>query len=328
MLKVFATYVPGMSIEDLRALFEAGLAGARFIYKDIEAHNFVDKLAAYEGSLSSADPRGFVVIVDLPGTKPRIGVLNPPMTLKRGMHLDLSTAVSGSTIQINNVTAAQFNRIRVGHRLLIADDSIELVVTRKDDDEIQCECVSATATLRAGRSIVFPDSDIANLPLGSTDRRLLKSGELQRRGFKVAVSFCDSPTVVRQLTDRYHVELRNIIPKIEAVLPKQVLSETIAGCEYAMLGRGDLSAINEARDWFSFQLTFIETCFELKVEPIIGTGLFPSLSESGRPTISEVSDVGYLLRAGVRSFLIAGDVSFTNPGQVLSHIKEMSDSLG
>jgi pyruvate kinase len=326
-IKVFTTYVPGMSINELGSLVEQGMAGVRFIYKETEAVSFISKVKTYEGHFNSVTNRKFLVMIDLPGTKPRIGYLDTPITLKRSMPLNLSIYKSAESIHITNLDKEKFQKIAVNDRILIADDSIELKVTKKEETYLQCISVLTNGILRAGRSIVFPDSEIKNSALSAHDRKLLSSFDLCKYNFKLAISFCHSNKIVQTLTENYDIDRKNIIPKIETVMSKDALSEIIRGCEYAMLGRGDLSVVNSASEWFVFQLLFIKTCQENFVEPIVGTGIFPSLSQNNRPKISEISDVGFLLKMGVTAFLIADDVSFTNPLQVLRQINELNDFI-
>lgn len=315
-----------MSIRELESLILGGISGARFIFKESETSSFIRKVNQYKEYFQNTNPDKFTLIIDLPGTKPRIGHLETPITLKKGMSLNFSI-FNHSEIKISNLDRQQFYKIKVGHKLSIADDSIELKVISRNAKYFQCESLTTNGILRGGRSIVFPDSGIVNSALSVQDIKLLKSLKSNKFDFKIAVSFCHSPKVIQTLVKNYKIKIENIIPKIETVMSKEKLIAIIKNCEYAILGRGDLSVAHLGYEWFSFQLLFINTCLDYKVEPVIGTGLFPSLSQSNRPKISEISDAGFLIQMGVKSFLIADDVSFTNPSQVVKQFQDLYNSL-
>jgi pyruvate kinase len=70
---------------------------------------------------------------------------------------------------------------------------------------------------------------------------LLADERLPRGKYLVAISFCHSKDAVDIVNHYFKIPLKNIIPKIEAVLDENVLRQIIHGVDFAMLGRGDLS---------------------------------------------------------------------------------------
>nr|WP_294859789.1 pyruvate kinase [uncultured Fluviicola sp.] len=324
MIKTYLTYSRNLGDfkPDLVGLSEKGLYGLRLIHKGKSTEEFIARIQEIL-TYNQTYHLNLEILVDLPGEKPLIGNVGTGFNVEKGRVYNLCDEkpdlAANEIPTLNFLTKIERTKVFPGDICSIADGEVDMKIISMDDRSITCEALNSFF-LTSNRSFGIKGNKLPARPISKDDRQLLeelKSLEISKV-IKILVSFvtkADQVTDVKKISPDFQV-----ISKVENVIPESDLEEIIQVSDGIMLGRGDLISTSKMSDVFPFQKSVIEKCHALKKDLILATGFFGDLKNSGKPSISDLMDFGFLRNMNVESFLIAGSNANQYPVETLNLI--------
>lgn len=307
---------------DLNELSQKGLWGIRLINKGKTAEEFIARIEEIL-ELNRSNNLKTDILVDLPGEKALIGNVGQGIPVEKGKIYDLHT--ENQVLIENNIPTTGFlpqldrTKISEGDIVSIADGELEMKIINLNGHPVRCEALNSFF-LTSNRSFTIKGNKLPVKPVSAHDLELLE--QLAESGYsgkvKILVSFVTKIShveYVRQLVPGFHV-----VSKIETIIPSTDLEETIRASDSIMLGRGDLTSTSKMNEVFAFQKKVIELCKTNDKELILATGLFGDLKNTGKPSISDLMDFGFLRDMKVNAFLITGSNANKYPFETLDLI--------
>lgn len=307
---------------DLIELSKKGLYGLRLINKGKSIAEFIARIQEIL-TYSQAHDLNLEILVDLPGEKPLIGNIGNGFNVEKGgtyILCDEKQVLATNEIPtLNFLKEVDRSKVFPGDILSIADGEVDMKIVLMNDQSITCEALNSFF-LTSNRSFGIKGNKLPARPISGNDRQLLEEIKLLEisKSIKILVSFvtqADQVKGVMEISPDFQV-----ISKIENVISESDLEEIIQVSDGIMLGRGDLISTSKMSDVFPFQKRVIEKCRVLNKELILATGLFGDLKNSGKPSISDRMDFGFLRSVNVESFLIAGSNANQFPFETLDLI--------
>lgn len=220
---------------------------------------------------------------------------------------DGSEATTREVIRLN--VPAIVGDIPVGARLLIADGELELRVTAKSDDELQC-LFTVGGALRARKSVNVPGVAVDLPAVTERDRRFIEWAVGHDVDF-IAHSFVRSArdvAAVQRILDAHRSPIK-IISKIENREGLDRIDEIIEASYGIMVARGDLGVELPAEAIPNTQRRIVEKCICAKRPVIIATQMLYSMVHSPRPTRAEVSDVASAIYERVDAVMLSDETA-------------------
>lgn len=307
---------------DLIELSKKGLYGLRLINKGKSKEEFIARIQEIL-TYNRVHDLNLEILIDLPGEKPLIGNVGNGFQVEKGGSYSLCD--EKQDLAANEIPTLNFlkeiDRANVfpGDILSIADGELDMKIVLMHEHSIICEAQNAFL-LTSNRSFGIKGNKLPARPISTNDQQLLDELKLSEisKSVKILISFVTRASQVKsvkQISPNFQV-----ISKIENVIPESDLEEIIRVSDGMMLGRGDLISASKMSDVFPFQKKVIEKCMTLNKELILATGLFGDLKNSGKPSISDIMDFGFLRSLQVESFLIAGSNANQFPFETLDLI--------
>jgi pyruvate kinase len=279
--------------ETIAAMIRAGMDVARLntshgsMAEHARSVELVRMVAAQEGK-----PVG--VLMDLGGPKLRTGATadGSPLLLVRGDSVRV-TGISSSplagtlTIDYPHLTTD----VAVGERVLIDDGNVELAVESVTADCLECRVVHG-GSLKPGRGVTFPQSNLTMKALTERDRQAIVAGVAAGVDL-FALSFVADASDIIETRD-FIASLGADIPivaKIERRRAIENLDAILAEADGAMVARGDLGVELAPEDVPVQQRRIIGSAARNMIPVITATQMLESMVTSPRPTRAESSDV-------------------------------------
>lgn len=306
MLDIYTTWIAERGVNKvLLSALREGLSGVRLILKGMDEISW-EVLDSFCYDIRRIEPL-FKIMVDLPGTKPRLGHLEHTLNLSYGDTIELAYTSEMSANQIPTECLVQYSdSIECGHHLLVNDGKTTFKVTGKTRQAISITLVDESATIISGRSINLPDSETVFSALSDIDIQSiekLKSREIN----SIAISMVNFPSNmenVKVIMEKEGVE-SELIAKIETPFGIDNVNEIAVMSDSMMIARGDMTTLCGENRVFTGQNKVISAAVKHNKDIIAATGILSSLSFSHVPSIGDVCDVSYLLSLGVNRFLIS-----------------------
>jgi pyruvate kinase len=307
---------------NLIELSKKGLHGLRLINKGKTIEEFVARIEEIR-SYDQLHNLNLEILIDLPGEKALIGNVGTGFNIEKGetyILCDEKENLAANEIPtLNFLERIDRTKVFPGDICSIADGEVDMKIVSMDEQGIVCEAQNSFL-LTSNRSFSIKGNKLPAKPISQNDQNLLDELKLLdiSKDLKILVSFVTQATqvsYVKEISPNFEV-----ISKIEDVIPDPDLEEIIRVSDGVMLGRGDLISTSKMSDVFPFQKNVIEKCSVLKKELILATGLFGDLKNSGKPSISDIMDFGFLRSLNVEAFLIAGSNANQFPFETLDLI--------
>ncbi len=302
----------------LTEMVEAGLNVARlnFSHGTYEQHakmlNTIRGIAKKHGKVVS-------ILQDLQGPRIRIGDIGKkPRFLVKGEKVIITTSrISSNSVKLPITYNKLHQEIKHGHRILIVDGLINLVVEKVVGRDIHCE-VHVGGEVNTHKGINLPDTNIKISSLTEKDREDLVFGVQHQVDF-CGLSFVRSAKDVlelRKLLDAAAKKLKiknhypvQIIVKIERKEAIDNLDEIIDVTDGVMVARGDLGIELPAEDVPLLQKMIIEKCLQKSKPVIVATQMLDSMIVNPRPTRAEVSDVANAVIDHADAVMLSGETA-------------------
>lgn len=309
--KIVATLGPATADEAVvRQLIDAGVDVFRLnmAHGDRAGHReLCDRVRA---AAAAADAQ-VAVLADLAGPKIRVGDFpGGSIDLADGGAVTVTSRDEpgdASTIPIGYGTLS--DEVEPGHRLLLDDGKLELLVEAVVGEDVTCTVVHG-GRLAVRKGVNFPDTALS--VSAPTDNDLADARFAVELGVDfLGLSFVRSADDVRRL--RTYVESVGgdvpIVAKIEKPEALGCAAEIFEVADAVMVARGDLGVEVPLENVPAAQDELVEIG-RLRNKPvIIATQMLDSMMAHPRPTRAEVSDVAHAVSSGTDAVMLSGETA-------------------
>ncbi len=294
--KVIATVGPACSTSDqITALANAGADVLRINC----SHQSTQQISELIDRIRSAAP-SVAILVDIQGPKHRY--IGSEQMLNNGALITFAL----SDIGLSTTTDAREQGIEVGHRVLLNDGRLEVVIEKVGRDSIEVRVVQG-GELKTGKGVNMPDTEVTDDLLTAKDRSDIavaraKSVEV------VALSFVQKPQDIEQVRELVGANVM-VVAKIERPQALERISEICAVSDGVMAARGDLGVELPFEVVPAAQHRIARTALTQGVISICATEMLESMTTSTRPTRAEVADVTGAVRDGFDAVMLSGETA-------------------
>ncbi len=308
--KIICTIGPSSEdVKTLRAMIRAGMDVARLNFSH-GTHQTHEKVFNRVRSLSKELDTPVAVIQDLQGIKIRITDVEAPFRLSKGKEIIVKAGrekTSPESIFIDY--PALLKDVRKGHRILIDDGLITLVVKKRMKDSLVA-LVKEGGTISSRKGVNLPDSSVSLSPFTDKDRDDLSFG-LHLGIDYVALSFVTSHKEVKALRNwmqqrGYDVPIIAKIERPEAVADIDRIVDVVDGI---MVARGDLGVEMSPEEVPLIQKELIKKANENGKIVITATQMLESMRHHTRPTRAEATDVANAVIDGSDALMLSAETS-------------------
>jgi pyruvate kinase len=251
------------------------------------------------------------IIGDIQGPKIRIGDVDGVVLLENGARFEITTEpVMGNAERVSTPFVALPKEVQVGHRILINDGLVELVVTAVDDHRVITRVLHG-GPLSSKKGMNFPDSELT-IPAITEKDRIDVAFAVEHQVDYIAASFIRRRSDIEELRDLLTSlggESIYVIAKLEKPQAIDNLEEILAVSDGVMVARGDLGVelppedvpvvqkriLNEASRWGRFAIT--------------ATQMLESMTTNARPTRAEASDVANAIFDGSDAVMLSAETA-------------------
>jgi pyruvate kinase len=294
--KIIATVGPACSTSDqITALANAGADVLRINC----SHQSTQQISELIDRIRSAAP-SVAILVDIQGPKHRY------IGSEQMLHSGALITFALSDIGLSTTTDAREQGIEVGHRVLLNDGRLEVVIEKVGRDSIEVRVVQG-GELKPGKGVNMPDTEVTDDLLTAKDRSDIavaraKSVEV------VALSFVQKPQDIEQVRELVGANVM-VVAKIERPQALERISEICAVSDGVMAARGDLGVELPFEVVPAAQHKIARTALTQGVISICATEMLESMTTSTRPTRAEVADVTGAVRDGFDAVMLSGETA-------------------
>ena len=294
--KVIATVGPACSTsEQITALANAGADVLRINC----SHQSTQQISELIDRIRSAAP-SVAILVDIQGPKHRY------IGSEQMLHSGALITFALSDIGLSTTTDAREQGIEVGHRVLLNDGRLEVVIEKVGRDSIEVRVVQG-GELKTGKGVNMPDTEVTDDLLTAKDRSDIavaraKSVEV------VALSFVQKPQDIEQVRELVGANVM-VVAKIERPQALERISEICAVSDGVMAARGYLGVELPFEVVPAAQHKIARTALTQGVISICATEMLESMTTSTRPTRAEVDDVTGAVRDGFDAVMLSEETA-------------------
>ncbi len=305
--RIVATIGPAsQSPEILEALIGAGMDVARLN----ASHSSLDELQVRFDRIreaSRASGRHVAVLLDLPGPKMRVGVMEPGTTLVSGSDFRLESApCTGDSTHACVEYPGLASDLSPGDRILLDDGALELETVSVDEGTVTTRVILG-GPLSSNKGVNVPGVTLAIESITETDRELAAWGV--RVGIDlVAQSFVRTAADVEELRACTGPDLP-IVAKIEKHEATQNIAAIIDAADAVMVARGDLGVETAPEHVPVLQARIVEAARSAGKPVIVATQMLESMRTSPRPTRAEASDVATAIFEGADAVMLSAETA-------------------
>lgn len=248
------------------------------------------------------------ILADLQGPKIRTGKLQEGfIDLKVGDKIWINTQNDfiGNKEEISTTYTNFIKDVDVGHKVLIDDGKISMVVIEKKDDKVLLE------TLTAGR---LKDNKGINLPATPVSAPALTEKDIEDLKFAlslgvdyIALSFVRRAEDLLLARSFMKDSFAGLIAKIERPEAIRNLEDIIENCDGIMIARGDLGVEMDTEQVPILQKEIIKKLNIIGKPVITATQMLESMIENPRPTRAEASDVANAVLDGTDAVMLSAE---------------------
>ena len=300
----------GPAVED-DAVLDRLIGSGASVLRINGSHGNRDSHSAWFDRIREAEARAgrpIGILFDLPGPKLRLkGLQDGPRDLAAGDTVVLGETDAGTDLQVN--VEGLLACLSPGHRVLIDDGMVRLLVEAVDGDRATCRVMTA-GTVSQGKGVNLPDS---NPPLQVPTERDLEMAvwAVSRGADLLAQSFVGEASHLQAL--------RKVLPsgegqviliaKVERPVAVDNLESIVQEADAVMVARGDLGVEMEIATVPMVQRRILAETKRLGRPCIVATQMLQSMMESASPTRAEAGDVATAIRDGADAVMLSGETS-------------------
>jgi pyruvate kinase len=301
--KLVATIGPA-SVDRVPELLAAGMDVARVNL----SHGTDADHALAIGRVREADPTA-AVLVDLPGSKIRLGDLVEPvvqLTTGQGFVLRPSDDSPGDASGAHIAYPGLGEDLHPGDRVLLADGAAELRVLSAGPD-VRTEVVRG-GPIRSRAGVSVPSERLSRPTLTEEDRRDAPRAAALGASY-LAQSFVRRANDIGELRALMGSAALPIVAKIETRAAVGDFDEVARAADAVMIARGDLGVELPFEEVPIIQKQLVRRALDLGVPAIVATQMLESMVAAPRPTRAEASDVANAIFDGADAILLSAETA-------------------
>ena len=198
---------------------------------------------------------------------------------------------------------------KAGHRVLIDDGQIELIVESVEADEVRCR-IETGGVLRNNKGVNLPDTIAALDDIDYDSSRELRFAVAEQVDY-LALSFVRNAAEVKQIESQMKALGAEIpiIAKIESREGVDNIEEIIEATSGIMVARGDLGVELDMSEGPTIQKRIIRATVSNGKPVITATQMLDSMERNPRPTRAEASDVANAIYDGSSAVMLSGETA-------------------
>ncbi len=319
LTRIVATVGPASSTPaTIEALIRAGVAVVRLnlSHGSIEGHA---RTLAMVRDAEAATGIITAVLADLPGPKIRVGrAPEDGIALQVGQVVRIrpgDVCTLGAEPMLACTYAGIVDDAEPGHRILIDDGAVRLLVIDRRDGSLVCTTLTA-GVVKTAKGINMPDSLVRADPI--TERDIVGAEFAATSGVDfVGMSFVQDPEDVRRLAARIASACKRIgratppqiVAKIERPQAIEHVEAIVSAADAVMVARGDLGVEMDLAKVPVLQKRVLAAAKAEGKPSIVATQMLQSMIESSSPTRAEVSDVANAIFDGCDAVMLSGETA-------------------
>ena len=304
--KIVATLGPASGNPDMIGrLFEAGADTFR-VNMSHSSHERMRELVAAIRSVEARYSRPIGILCDLQGPKLRVGAFaEGPVMLENGATFSFDQDDRpGSIGRVRLPHPEIFAGIEAGHRLLLDDGKIRLVVTEASRQRIVTE-VQVGGKLSDRKGVSLPDTLIPFSALTPKDRSDLDAA-LDAGIDWVGLSFIQRPEDIAE-AKKITRGRAAVMAKIEKPAAVNRLGDIMDVTDAIMVARGDLGVEMPLEKVPGIQKQLTRAARRAGKPVVVATQMLESMITSPVPTRAEVSDVATAIFDGADAIMLSAE---------------------
>ncbi|PYQ61293.1 MAG: pyruvate kinase [Acidobacteria bacterium] len=309
--KIIATLGPACSDEEtIQQLLTSGVDVFRLNFSHGTAAERV-RLVEIIRHVATEHGKYVPIMGDIQGPKLRIGEVEGVVHLLNGATFTITTRdIVGNAGMVSTPFDNLPREVQIGHRILINDGLVELVVTAIDETKV------ATRVLHGGpissrKGMNFPDTELTIPAVTEKDREDVRFAVEHQLDY-IAASFIRRRSDIvelRELLQSLDGSELNVIAKLEKAQAIDALEEILEASDGVMVARGDLGVELPPEIVPIVQKKILASASRWGKFAITATQMLESMTVSSRPTRAEASDVANAIFDGSDAVMLSAETA-------------------
>jgi len=309
--KIVCTIGPASrSPEVLEALIKNGMNVARLNFSFGTSTEHRKNIRQIKKTAADLD-KTITILIDLPGSKIRIGTLeSEPVLLKTNTQITLTSKdVQGTDVLIPVKYSQLSNSVSKGQIIYFNDGFIQLKVQAVVNDEVRCKVIIGGA-LYSSKGVNLPGARLFLDAVTQKDLEFIDFG-LKQGVDTFGVSFIQNANDILQVKEYAQKKGKTIyaIAKIERKDAVKNFEQILLVSDAVMIARGDLGLEIPLEDVPSVQKKLINKANLAGCPVITATQMLESMKENTRPTRAEVADVANAILDGTDAVMLSEETA-------------------
>jgi pyruvate kinase len=251
------------------------------------------------------------IVGDIQGPKLRIGEVEGVIHLETGKPLVITTEAQMGNDKIVSTPFKPLPReVQIGHRILINDGLVELVVTGVEDTRVLTRVLHG-GPISSKKGMNFPDSELTIPAITDKDKRDVEFAVAQQLDY-IAASFIRRRSDIvdlRELLRTHGGNEINVIAKLEKPQAIDNLDEILEASDGVMVARGDLGVELPPEAVPIVQKKILARASRWGRFAITATQMLESMTTNSRPTRAEASDVANAIFDGSDAVMLSAETA-------------------
>jgi pyruvate kinase len=309
--KILATLGPASSSEEMiHRLLTSGVDAFRLNFSHGK-HEEHARVIATIRDVATELGRYIPIVGDIQGPKLRIGEVEGVPVLETGQPFVISTEKQvGNAKQVSTPFTPLPREVQIGHRILINDGLVELVVTSVDETSVSTRVIHG-GPISSKKGMNFPDSELTIPAITEKDRVDVKFAVEQKLDY-VAASFIRRKSDIvglRELLHEHGGDELHVIAKLEKPQAIDNLDEILEVSDGVMVARGDLGVELPPEAVPIVQKKILARASRSGRFAITATQMLESMTTNSRPTRAEASDVANAIFDGSDAVMLSAETA-------------------
>jgi pyruvate kinase len=309
--KIIATLGPACSDEErIQTLLTSGVDVFRLNFSHGTAPDR-ERIVQLIRHVAMEQGKYVPIMGDIQGPKLRIGEVNGVITLQNGATFVITTKeVVGNEKMVSTPFDNLPREVQIGHRILINDGLVELVVAAIDPTRVTTRVLHG-GPISSRKGMNFPDSELTIPAITEKDREDVAFAVEHKLDY-IAASFIRKRSDIVDLRELLHSlggsEI-NVISKLEKAQAIDALEEILEVSDGVMVARGDLGVELPPEIVPIVQKKILKSASRWGKFAITATQMLESMTVSSRPTRAEASDVANAIFDGSDAVMLSAETA-------------------
>ncbi|HEV7768028.1 MAG TPA: pyruvate kinase, partial [Thermoanaerobaculia bacterium] len=309
--KILATLGPASSSEEMiHRLLTTGVDAFRLNFSH-GRHEDHQKVIATIRDVATELGRYVPIVGDIQGPKLRIGDVDGVIFLESGQTFVIHTEpLLGNAREVSTPFTPLPREVQIGHRILINDGLVELVVIGVDEKKVTTRVIHG-GPISSKKGMNFPDSELTIPAITDKDKVDVRFAVSQKLDY-IAASFVRRKSDIVDLRELLHDaggDEINVIAKLEKPQAIDNLDEILEVSDGVMVARGDLGVELPAEAVPIIQKKILARASRWGRFAITATQMLESMTTNSRPTRAEASDVANAIFDGSDAVMLSAETA-------------------